>query len=89
MRLKIRMNHIFTMSVDRDVHNIGDIISVIQDFYHRLRDHEDDDIIKVELPGGTVFSSSMYDSFNNKWELSVEYQGCYPEWVASFRMNER
>ena len=89
MRLKIRMNHVFTMPIDRDVHNIGDIISIVQDFYHGLRNHEDEDIINVELPGGTAFSSSMYDSFNNKWDLYVEYPGCGPEWVASFRMNER
>ena len=87
MRLKIRMNHMFTMPIDRDVHNIGDIISVTQDFLSRDKNHKDEDIINVELPDGAVFSSSMYDSFNNKWDLYVEYPGYGPEWVASFRMN--
>lgn len=86
-KLTVRMNHMFTMPIEHDVHNTGDIISIINDMYHGLKEHEDDDIIQVEMPGGTVWTSTMYDSFNNTWDLYVQYPGYDPEWVANFRMN--
>lgn len=83
----VRINDTFTTHFEYDVRNIGDIISVIYDYYHCIVKHKDDDIIEVELPGGVVFSSNMYNSFNNGWELYVKYPGCGSEWVASFCMN--
>ena len=77
----------FTKRIEHDAHNTGDIISIIHDVYNGLVEHKDEDVIEVEMPGGTLWSSSMYDTFNNKWDLYVQYPGYGPEWVASFRMN--
>ena len=85
--LIVRMNHMFTMRIEHDAHNTGDIISIIHDFYNGFVEHEDDETIEVEMPGGTLWTSSMYDSFNNTWDLYIQYPGDGPEWVASFRMN--
>lgn len=85
--LTVRINSWFIQHIEHDAHNTGDIISVIHDMYNCLVEHKEDDVIKVEMPGGTVWTSTMYDSFNNAWELYVEWPGYAPEWVASFRMN--
>ena len=83
----VRINDTFAVHFEYDVRNIGDIISIVYDYYHCIVKHKDDDVIEVEMPGGTLWTSSMYDSFNNTWDLYVQYPGYGPEWVASFRMN--
>ena len=82
--LIVRMNYMFTMRIEHDAHNTGDIISIIHDMYNGLVEHEDDDVIEVEMPSGVIYSS---DKFNNAWELFVKYPGQNSKWVASFRMN--
>ena len=80
----VRINDTFATHFEYDVRNIGDIISIVYDYYHCIVKHKDDDVIEVELPDGTVYSSSR---FNNTWWLYVQYPGRDSEWVASFRMN--
>ena len=80
----VRINNTFTMHFERDVRNIGDIISIVYDYYNCIMKHEDNDVIEVELPGSVIYSS---ERFNNAWELYVKYPGQNPEWVATFRMN--
>ena len=80
----VRINDTFATHFEYDVRNIGDIISIVYDYYHCIVKHKDDDVIEVELPDGTIYSS---DNFNNAWDLYVQYPGYGPEWVASFRMN--
>ena len=80
----VRINDTFAVHFEYDVRNIGDIISIVYDYYHCIVKHKDDDVIEVELPDGTVYSS---DRFNNAWELYVKYPGQNPKWVANFSMN--
>ena len=80
----VRINDTFATHFEYDVRNIGDIISIVYDYYHCIVKHKDDDVIEVELPDGTVYSSSR---FNNAWWLYVQYQGHDSKWVASFSMN--
>ena len=80
----VRINDTFATHFEYDVRNIGDIISIVYDYYHCIVKHRDDDVIEVELPDGTVYSSSR---FNNAWWLYVQYPGRDSKWVASFSMN--
>ena len=80
----VRINDTFATHFEYDVRNIGDIISIVYDYYHCIVKHKDDDVIEVELPDGTVYSSSR---FNNAWWLYVQYSGRDSKWVASFSMN--
>lgn len=88
--LKHKNTHTETEEIELpDTADTGDIICAITEAMRNFdySDCIDGDTFEIALEDGRVYY--CYEVVINKWDLYVEYPGCGPEWVASFRMNER